>query len=282
MGHTTELDSPLSPFRPPAWRWQRACYLAEHEQRASARRDDVQVREALRFCRILRRGSGEQGLARLARQSPVLYDAWLLFRDSSLRRWELEARILAGQSSAAIAARCCLPVDVIDAYHNTFFRVREHLLAGDWVMSRVFGPQLRSALTASNAELVLKYYGYIGGAVLVDDLLAYFSHPVTMPASLVELDEQALANLRHHLEIKAALLVRSLRVDEAGVRRLLMLRDRCESEQRKHQEVSSLADRVLPPNPFAPAEAKAPIIDPVPALGANDPLHLLWTWGRAA
>jgi hypothetical protein len=283
MCQTIEVDSPLSPFRPPAWRWQRACYLAEHEQRASARRDDEHVREALRFCRLLRRCSGQQGLVRLARQSPALYEAWLLFRDSSLRRWELEARILAGQSSAAIAARCCLPVAVLDAYHHTFFSVREHLTARDWVMCRVLGPQLRSALTASNAELVLKYYGFIGGAVLVDDLLAYFSHPVTMPTSLIELDEQALADLRHHLGIKAALLVRSLRVDEAGVRKLLMLRDRCESERSKDQEKACpLIDRVLPLNPFAPAQPEPSVVVPAPAASVIHPLWLLWPLDQAA
>jgi hypothetical protein len=283
MDQTTELDFRDDPFSSPAWRWLRASCLAEQGRRASPRRDDERVREALRFCREMRRSLHERGLSSLARRMPTLYQAWCMFQDSSQRRWECEARLLAGQSTPAIADRCGLPGEVVDNFHDLFFAVRPHLEARDWIMNRVIGRKAHVGLQQSDKADLLRLYGFLGGPMVIDDLLDYLAHPPRMPRTLDGLDERALSDLKHRLAIRAALLARSLNVDEAGLRRLLVLRDRCESERRNdHDEVCHLVDRVLSPSAFDSAPSEPSVVMPTPKGSVIHPLWLLWSLEQAA
>jgi hypothetical protein len=190
---------------------------------------------------------------------------------------------LAGQNTPAIADRCGLPGEVVDNFHDLFFAVRPHLEARDWIMNRVIGRKAHIGLQESDKADLLRLYGFLGGPLVVDDLLNYFACPPTMPRTLDGLDEEALSDLLHRLAIRAALLARSLNVDEAGLRKLLILRDRCESERSKDQEeVCPLVDRVLSPNLFAPPRLEPSVVVPAPVAGLIQPLWRQWPRDRAA
>jgi hypothetical protein len=208
---------------------------------------------------------------------PIVYQAWRLFEESSLSRWTVEARLLANETTPAIACKCGLLGEVVDVFHDVYFAVRPHLGSRDWILNRVIVGETRVGMREPSTAELLRLYGFLAGPSILDDLLAFFARPPSMPETLDGLDEAALADLQHRLAIKSALLTRSLRVDEAGLRRLLMLRDRCEEERHKDQEMNTLVDRVLPANPFTPAKAEPGVV-PFPAATGNDLLHLRWDW----
>ena len=73
------------------------------------------------------------------RDADVVEAAYRVFAGDEPGRWELEARILAGQSDAEIGARCGLPENVVSAYEAVFFDVRP-CTAIDYLLSQVVGP----------------------------------------------------------------------------------------------------------------------------------------------
>jgi len=157
MYDTDDRNDPHNPFRrPPAWRWLRACHLVEDNKRPARGRDDDKVREAVRFCRALRRCKDDRAQDRLACKMPVLYQAWLLNQKASLGRSELDARILAGEASQAIARKCLLTEDVVDAYHDVYYCVRNRLHAPDWVMNMAVGRRTHQGLTEADQDVLLK------------------------------------------------------------------------------------------------------------------------------
>jgi hypothetical protein len=214
---------------------------------------------------------------------PAVYRAWRLFEEGSLSRWEVEARLLAGESTPAIAAKSGLPAEVIDAFHDLFFSVRPRLHARDWVVNRVLGAEARLGLQESSTAGLLRLYGFLGGPLIVDDLLDFFARPPVMPKTLAGLSEEALADLRHRLAIKAALQARTLRVGEGDLPRLLMLRDRCADGRRNgDEEASALVDRALPPSPLAPTRAAPQVGVPAQQPDTGADISFLPPWERAA
>jgi hypothetical protein len=216
------MYDPHNPYCPPAWRWHRACRLVENGRRPSRIRDDDRVREAVRFCRALRRCQDEHARTRLARKMPALYLAWQMFQETSWQRWELEARFLAREDTPGIARKCDLPPAAIDLYHDLFFAVRGRLHASDWVACRVIGPRASQGLTESDTDVLLKEYGYKGGPFVVDTLVDYFKNPIELPLFVEGLDTAGLAVLRRLL-IRVALLVRCMPADPANLLALIML-----------------------------------------------------------
>src|SRR5436309_981138 len=87
-----------NPLRSPAWRWERARALLRRGARADPRRDDAPTRRALAY---LRRAAGAPPPPRAGRFADV-HAARLLYDQGGERRWEAEARLLAGQPPAAV------------------------------------------------------------------------------------------------------------------------------------------------------------------------------------
>ena len=104
-----------SPFRPPDWRWRRAI-LPPWPRARGPRKDDGWIARARRFLAALDRSGGDTGHPRLARLDPEVLGAFLLARSSARRRWELEARILAGQGDDEIAGRLGVGEGAVAAY----------------------------------------------------------------------------------------------------------------------------------------------------------------------
>ena len=112
---------PDSPFRRPEWRWFRASYLHETARRMDGRVDDVRVKHVRDALRGRGRADTPAASVRAARE------VWT--RDTN-EKGELEARLLAGQSDDAIADRLALPEEVVAAYAEVFFSVRDDSCSG--------------------------------------------------------------------------------------------------------------------------------------------------------
>jgi hypothetical protein len=146
---------------PPAWRWIAATRLAEAQKRPS-KRDDVSIRAALQYLRILQKGRSPDG------RDPVT-GAVRLRAAVGAECAEVEARILAGETFDTISAKVGIPAEVIKTYEALFFDVAGRLRAGDWIWTEAIGSL--GAATPSE-EQSWKIIGYGLGPQALDLLVA--------------------------------------------------------------------------------------------------------------
>jgi len=162
---------PGSPFRPVDWRWRWARARREGVARPRRGRDDAWVRRANPLQKALARRGGDDRHPRLTRLDPTALGAYRLRRGDPRLRWEVEARLLAGQDAAAIAARVGLPTAVIEAFAALFYDVVDAGDSSDWIAFTVFGPELEGRLAAGDSDLLGKVLAYAGGPLVLEAYL---------------------------------------------------------------------------------------------------------------
>jgi hypothetical protein len=207
MFDRTMFSDPTDPCPEPARRWLRAGYLLAHGRRPM-RRDDGATREAWQFRRGLGRCRGAAGRGRPAERFPEMAEAHAAYAAAEpLRRAELEARLLAGEDDAAIAAKMALSPAGVSAYHDVLFEVRPRLAHPHYVLGVVLGGgRVFYAPDPADHGLLLRLLGYQMGGHYVDVLLDYFREPLVLPGSLEGLDEAALRRLLGKLRTQLLLL----------------------------------------------------------------------------
>ncbi len=171
---------PGSPFRPVDWRWRWARARREGVARPRRGRDDAWVRRANRLQKALARRGGDDRHPRLTRLDPTALGAYRLRRGDPRLRWEVEARLLAGQAAGTIAARVDLPTAVIEAFAALFYDVVDAGDSSDWIAFAVFGPELEGRLAAGDAGLLGKLLAYAGGPLVLE---AYLGATATGPGA---------------------------------------------------------------------------------------------------
>ena len=243
----TLLDChPRNPTRPPHWRWEQARLLLEGRLRANRRRDDAWVLRARRFHEALARAGGDPGHPRLARLDPAVLGAYRLRCSADARpRWEVEARLVAGQDDAAIADRLGVESGEIEAYEAIFYAVRDRLEALDWVAAVVFGPRAYVGLAAEDVDLLAKIVAYNLGPYALDAFVTWLGWPEvarTAPMPIIG------AGLAQAFTLLVAAL--TLPVDEASAPALFRLVHRL-----GELELSAAADSAAPA--FAPVALPA-------------------------
>ena len=199
---------PTDPWPAPARRWLRAGYLLRHRLWPFwGGRDDPATWAAWRFRRGLRRCHCAAGRRRLARRYPALAEAHCLYRSAEpLRRAELEARLLAGEDDATVAAKVGLSAPGVAMYHDVFFDIRPRLGADFYILDVVLRGQAWYVPDPDDHGLLLKLFAYQLGGPYVDVLLDYFREPFVLPESLDGLDEGALHRLQRKLRTHLLLL----------------------------------------------------------------------------
>ena len=205
---TRFLPDPSDPWQEPDHRWRRSGYLIRHRLWPFLGRDDPATWAVWRFRRGLRRCHCEPGRRRLARRYPALAEAHRLYRSAEpLRRAELEARLLAGDDDAAVAAKMGLSAAGVATYHDVFFEVRPRLAYPHYVLGVVLGGgRVFYAPDPADHGLLLKLFGYQMGGPYIDVLLDYFRELFVLPESLDGLDEGALHRLQRKLRTHLLLL----------------------------------------------------------------------------
>jgi hypothetical protein len=208
---TMHLADPHNPFQGDLdRRWRRSEYLIAHGRSPSYTRDDHATWSAWRFRLGLDSCDGLAERQHLDVCFPAIAAAYDHFATPTpLKRWELEARLLANESDAAIAAKCGLSVEAVHMYGELFYDVRPRLAADTYIHLVVLDGKGHTAIAPDDYEALLKLYGYAMGGCVVDDLLEYIADPPTVPASLNGLDLAALKRLRRHLKLKLTILLRS-------------------------------------------------------------------------
>src|SRR5262245_56926215 len=94
------------PLRRVDWRWRYAQALVGAGRRISRRRDDPAVIDVVRYLRALAQCHGTRECEVVRRRWPAISAANQLVEVGGERLWEVQARVLAGQSDAEIAKRC--------------------------------------------------------------------------------------------------------------------------------------------------------------------------------
>ena len=154
---------PGCPSRPPDWRWRRAVLRALGEDRRR-RWDDDWVARA-------RRSLASPGRGRRADPDPAVSMALGLRDGPARRRWELEARLLAGQADDEIAGRLGVEPGAVHAYERLFFDVRDWLECTDWIAFHAIGPEPRDSTLAVELEVTWKSWGFFCGPSVLDVLI---------------------------------------------------------------------------------------------------------------
>lgn len=190
------------PTRPLDWRWQRAGLLLDLGLRCRGR-DDDHVRQARRYHAARGRCRGDVARRHLATRLPALAGAHALATGSTWTRSLVEARLLAGEDPARIAAREGLDPDVIVAFEALFFHVTDRLGCRSYLMHTAVGP-LGSGIPAEDVGRFLRFFAYQGGLVALDAALAALLGGPTEVGPLAEKTSAALERLRHAVAPAAA------------------------------------------------------------------------------
>jgi hypothetical protein len=219
---TMLLNCPRNPLRQPDRHWLRAADLAARCEPASGPYDDVWTARALRLATALHQ-AGAGGQPPSPEMGPYREAHDLYMDKDSLRRWEVEARLLAGESDKEIAARCGLTPEAVRCYHGVYFNVRDFLEIDGYILAVVIGPKAHYGLREGDRDVLLKLQAHEFGSAGVDALLRYWSDPPVVPGRLDQLGLDELRDLHGRLLTRAVVLLRTLPVNAETAPRILRL-----------------------------------------------------------
>ncbi|QDV37429.1 hypothetical protein [Tautonia plasticadhaerens] len=209
---------PDSPWRRPDWRWLRAGQL-QHEGRRPSRSDDAWTRRSLRYRRAVDRHGNPTGRSP-GRIDPTIHEARCIQAGlARTRSWELEARLLTGQSPATIAPAFGASPATVEAYAALFFDVADLLDAPDAIALIVL-PGLHLDRRIQDPGLLARAYGYFGGPLLLEQVLAVLDR-IGDPGAGPGADPPPPDGLENLVEL--AIAARSLPDDPATALALLRL-----------------------------------------------------------
>ena len=170
---------PGSFYRKPEWRLLRAEYLIATGRRRDRRIDDDWVAHA-RAALKGRGGSGSK--AAMVRAARGVWDG-----DPAVKG-ELEARLLTDEPLDRVAARCRLPVAVVEAYAEVCFAVRPMRQATDWLLARAVGFSPLAGFTSPLPGAAWKLAALSGGPLVLDAVIAATAGRPVPEALLKEAD----------------------------------------------------------------------------------------------
>lgn len=189
-----------NPFMTPRWRWNRAEELVADGQ-SPPPDEDAAVLKAVEFLRGLKTAGRQRSSVTWSREFRAIQNARELFRGDVVRRWEVEARLLSGQSDNEIASRLRIAPHEVDLYERLFFDVRESLRAHDWIFGKAIGWP-RPGQSDQELGRLWKSVGYFGGPSVLDWMIVLFRH-VWKPGSPATVDVYLGAKVRLPLEVQA-------------------------------------------------------------------------------
>lgn len=153
-------------------------------------------------------------LARLMRDYAPLFDAYQLHAeaDCELTRYELSARVLAGQSVAEIATATRLSRAAVTEYEAYFFDVRDRLDNRTFIVNHVFGPAFHRGHSASDLWMAWATAAYFHGPQMLKYMLEQTYGPMR-PTNAIEVRATVKDERERQLERKALLAARTLPVN---------------------------------------------------------------------
>lgn len=215
---------PSYPMRPVDWRWERARIIRETQKKISrkSKEDDFTVL-ALRFQKKLFKCKNDYDRFDLIDKHPDIYFAYAIHNEDDKKitiRSEIEARILANETSEKIADRCGCSIETIDLYEKLFFNVREKLKNTTYILHQVMGPAIHKGMYERDHDLLWKLYGYFCGSAVLDALTTTFTNPVK-PETPEQVDALFVDDTRAVMRRKAAIAARTVSVNDQTQLRIL-------------------------------------------------------------
>jgi hypothetical protein len=238
---------PASPYCPVDWRWRRAEGILQGLLPTPGRRADRWVRRALRF-QHSHAEMGDSSCPKRARKDPAVLGALQL--NSSIEpgpRLQLEARVLARQTTGEIAARLGFSIEIVEAYQNLFFDVRDRLGESSYIMAVVIKHSLHDGFAAGDMDAILKVYAYGYGPIVLDAVIEELEvGGGTLPAVAV--------NSKLAQSIRMAITARSIPVNQQTAPGLIRLNARfLEIEREAAEDVALNAPVRATVEPFPEA-----------------------------
>jgi hypothetical protein len=161
-----------NPSSPPAWRWELAGKIVRGDH-VDGRMVDATVEAAARL-RAELEGSEPSGRF-AARESPLsLARAHELYQESGLRRAEVEARLVAGQSDEQIGDKCGVAPEVVAMYAQVFCDIRQSLSAGDYIQVHLIGPGAHGGFHDHEVGRFWASIALGGGPAVLDQMIEVF------------------------------------------------------------------------------------------------------------
>ena len=170
MDERWEIDHPL---RPPNWRWSRALELIENFDRVPrADSNDKFVISAFKFGRKLTTSPPDR--VRVIFKNEYL--AWKIYSDETYKRlkWEIEARLIARQTSEEIGIRISVIPDVIDIYEKWFYNIRDRANNVGYLYNQLISPLVNTTPRDTDYEMLWKFYGLKADGLVLDSLIYGF------------------------------------------------------------------------------------------------------------
>ncbi len=169
----SQLDDTLTyfrqhPCRSPSWRWEYARRLVALDRPPLKNLEDGWIQAACEFF-------GYETTEQEGQCTQTLQDvseAYEIFQSNAPARWELEARILAGERYAAIAEKLDIRIGVVKSYQNLFFHVKPKIQCRDYIHNVVIGT-FRPWDPIRVRDLWC-YFGFSAGPEMVDFLVSDF------------------------------------------------------------------------------------------------------------
>jgi hypothetical protein len=154
--------------------------------------------------------------------TPELMSAHQLYQNQSPSRWEVEARILAGQTDDEVAFATGLPPAVVAAFEEHFFNVRDHLAAGDYILFGVIDYDPLGAFREGDLRTLWGYFGYAAGPRFLELVLAV-SQDRPLPAWAIRQAPDAAAAEQLVASLKLMLMASTGTLTLSRLRKLRVL-----------------------------------------------------------
>lgn len=181
--HFNLTGAPVTAVITPDWRRMLAVDIVSRPrtQKPDGRRGRYASTKSLdpltvRYIEFLRKTLGyttERGMRTVARIYPDLFLAQKVSSELTRRPLEIQARLLAGQSSRAIARAVGLPVPTVQAYMGLFFDVRKRLKAKSWIRWIAIGLPLDGP---PSVEGLLLWHSWKRGPSVIQPWFDFLNH----------------------------------------------------------------------------------------------------------
>jgi hypothetical protein len=162
----------FDPFRTARWRWLDACDLVDKGRRTLRGRDPDWRIETVAYLRASRACRNERDHKRLAKRWPDLDRARQLADDDGPLRWEVEARLLAGQNDAEIAHRSGISSQAVSLYESLFLDVRDKLQASGWILIHALRTPGTLLFYSQDLATIWREFAYYRGPLVLNDVIA--------------------------------------------------------------------------------------------------------------
>jgi hypothetical protein len=238
-----------APRRPIDWCWRAARRIVDELRRSPGKRGNPRISETVRFLRARERCKSDRGREAVQLRWFGISGALRLYDEAGHRLWEIQARILAGQSDEAIGTLCGVPAEVIDWYEALFFQVRENLHAHDWVHLRAIGTRVGSVAKYPDLATLWRGMAYTGGELVLDLFIAVtLGRPLPDWVREPPRDDQERYEERLRLEFEVLVELQMLPADTDPLLVIALdsdlRRQRALSLGERSAPLSTLADRV--------------------------------------